>query len=98
MTNEPLSISRGDRLVAYADHPPRSRLYIEVTRVAKDRTWADIRVCNCYVMWTKRQRLDERRLPPASEPYRWDQRDLDRQLREWDIPNPHGPATMRGDQ
>lgn len=77
-------VSRGDRFVAYGDHPPRQRLYVEVTRVAKDRTWADIRVCNCYVMWTKRQHLDTRGLPPAAELRHWDQRDLDEQERNWD--------------
>lgn len=77
-------IRRGDRLIAYHDHPPCWRLYIEVTRVARDQTWADIRVCNCYVMWTKRQKLDERGLPPAAELMDWDQRDLDQQDRCWD--------------
>jgi hypothetical protein len=71
---------RGDRFIAYGDHKPSARLYLEVTRVAKDRTWADIRVCNCYVMWTKRQKLPL----PESVPYNWTMDDIDRQLHEWE--------------
>ena len=78
------NLVKGDRLAAYRDCPPRQRLYLEVTRVAKDGSWADIRVCNCYVMWTKRQKLDARGLPPDSEMYYWDASDLDRQDYEWD--------------
>jgi len=48
---------KGDRLVAYSDARPAHRLFIEVTRVAKDGTWADIRCCTWAVMWTKRQLL-----------------------------------------
>lgn len=83
--NSPAPIARGDRLIAYPNARPRGRFYIEVTRVAKDRTWADIRVCNCYVMWTKRQKLDDRGLPPASELCYWDQTDLDAQAEAWDL-------------
>ena len=74
-----MTIKRGDRLVAYPDQRPAHRLFIEVTRVAKDGTWADIRVCTWAVMWTKRQTLDEHGLPPESRDGAWDQRDLDEQ-------------------
>jgi len=79
-------VKRGDRFGAYQDEPIRRRLFIEITRVAKDGTWADIRVCNCFVMWTKRQKLDARGMPPASEPMAWDQTHLDQQARLWDVP------------
>jgi hypothetical protein len=84
MSDEPLILSRGDRFVANGKRSARQRLYIEVTRVAKDRTWADIRVCNCYVMWTKRQPLDDRGMLPSAERCYWDERDIDQQERCWD--------------
>jgi hypothetical protein len=78
-TRESGDMKRGDRFVAYGDHAPQARYYVEVTRVARDGTWADIRVCNCYVMWTKRQKLPL----PACEPYDWTQADLDAQDSGW---------------
>lgn len=75
---------KGDRLVAYGASRPRSHLFIEVTRVAKDGKWADMKVCNCFVMWTKRQQLDARGLPPAALLQHWDQRDLNEQCARWD--------------
>jgi hypothetical protein len=76
------AMKRGDRFVAYGDHRPRSRLYIEATRVARDGTWADIRVCNCFVMWTKRVLLP---LPSDTHPRQWTTADLDIQCAEWDV-------------
>lgn len=73
------TVTKGDRFVAYADQRPARRLYIEVTRVAKDGTWADIKVCTWAVGWTKRQTLDHRGLPPASDLYEWDALDLAKQ-------------------
>jgi len=70
---------RGDRFIAYPDEGPKGRLYVEVTRVARDGSWADIRVCNCYVMWTKRQQLPL----PMVQPYPWTMADIDRQHEEW---------------
>jgi hypothetical protein len=74
------SPKRGDRFVAYADRRPRDKLFVEVTRVARDGTWADIRVCNCFVMWTKRQPLPL----PMVTPHPWTMADIDHQHAEWD--------------
>jgi hypothetical protein len=73
-------VKRGDRLIAYPDAAPKSRLFVEVTRVAKDGTWADIKVCNCFVMWTKRQRLPL----PECVAYAWTMEDIDQQHAQWD--------------
>ena len=78
-----MKLHRGARLVAYPDAPARKRLYVEVIRMARDGTWADIRVCNCYVMWTKRQRLDGIGGLPGCEWRSWDQHDIDEQDRLW---------------
>lgn len=71
-------MQKGDRFVAGSERRPADRLFIEVTRVAVDNTWADIKVCNWAVMWTKRQKLEGERLPGAV-PLRWDRRDIDAQ-------------------
>jgi hypothetical protein len=80
-------MKRGDRFVAYGDHRPRSRLYIEATRVARDGRWADIRVCNCCVMWTKRVRLP---LPFETHPCQWTTADLDIQCAECEAEDSDG--------
>jgi hypothetical protein len=77
-------VKRGDRLVAYPDAPLRQRLFIEVTRVARDGSWADISVQTWAVMWKKRQPLDERGMPPTTEFYDWTDRDLFDQMTAWD--------------
>jgi hypothetical protein len=76
-------VKKGDRLVVYADRRPAERLFIEVTRVATDGTWADIRVCTWAVMWTKRQKLHDG-LPPAAVHQHWDALELDEQQSDWD--------------
>ena len=73
-------LQRGDRLVAFQDRPLREWLFIEVNRVAKDGTWADLSVLTWAVMWKKRQKLDERGLPPQAEMFEWDDSHLDRQM------------------
>jgi hypothetical protein len=73
------AMKRGDQLVAYGDRRPCERLYLTVTRVAKDGTWADIRVQTWAVMWTKRQQLAADGLPPASVLQPWGQSDMERQ-------------------
>lgn len=73
-------MNRGDRFVVYATERPAKRLFGEVTRVAKDGSWADIRVCTWAVMWTKRQPL------PFRFPYLrrdWDQADIDENEQDW---------------
>jgi hypothetical protein len=82
-------VKRGDRYIAYPFHPDgndspaRQRLFVEVTRMARDGTWADIRVCNCFVMWTKRQQLTDGELPSCVR-QDWDASDIDDQLARWD--------------
>jgi hypothetical protein len=83
MANEPPFISRGDQFVVYADHRPTERVYGEVTRVAKDRAWADIRCCTWAVMWTKRMPLHDGEMPIGTTWQTWDQLDLDAQERDW---------------
>jgi len=75
-------VTKGDRLVAYISRRPAERLFIEVTRVAADGTWADIRVFTWATMWTKRQKLRDG-LPPDSIHWQWDSQDLDDQQADW---------------
>lgn len=49
---ERLTVRKGDRFVQQGD--ARWPLFIEVTRVARDGSWCDIRCCTWAVMWTKR--------------------------------------------
>jgi hypothetical protein len=70
-----VALVRGDRFVwtPSAKHRPRDLLFLEVRRVAKDGTWADIAVCTWAVMWTKRQQLP---LPEGTSRYDWSTADL----------------------
>lgn len=79
-------MKRGDQYVAYGNRPHRQRLYIFITRVAKDGSWADIAVHNCMVMWTKRQPLFDGEFSPTAETVRryWSAHDLDEQFAHWD--------------
>lgn len=79
-------MKRGDRYIAYADEPHRRRLYIFVTRVAKDGRWADITVCNCFVKWAKRQKLVNGEFPATARTVRgsFDAHTLDDQAAHWD--------------
>jgi hypothetical protein len=74
-------MKRGDRFVAYPDCPPRQRLFGEVTRVAKDGSWADIKVCTWAVTWTKRQVLPL----PESEMREWGPEDISEQGSDWKL-------------
>jgi hypothetical protein len=73
-----MNITRGDRFVAYPNHRLSQRVFIEVTRVAKDRAWADIQCQTWATMWTKRQPLRDGNLP-AAEPYHWTALDFAKQ-------------------
>lgn len=65
----------GDRFVAYPDERPCRRVFVTVTRVAVDGSWADI-VCQTWaVQWRKRQTLPL----PSCERKDWNGRDLDEQ-------------------
>ena len=78
---------KGDRYVAYPMRPPRQRLFVEVTRVAKDGTWADITVRTWAVMWSKRQKLFNAEFSPTAEtrPDDWTQGDIDRQFADYSL-------------
>lgn len=52
MTAHNAPCNRGDRFRAYGDS--RTPHFIEVTRMARDGSWADIRVYTWAVTWAKR--------------------------------------------
>lgn len=54
---------RGDEWIAYPDERPAHRVYIRVTRVAKDGSWADIVCMTWAASWRKRQPLQDGTLP-----------------------------------
>ena len=68
----------GDRFIAYPHMRPASRVFISVTRVAKDKSWADIKCQTWAVGWSKRQKIKDGGLPAAIVKW-WDQIDLDEQ-------------------
>jgi len=53
--SEAIVPKRGDRYISDTD--PTQPLFIAVTRVSKNRTWADIKVRTWRTSWTKRQPL-----------------------------------------
>ena len=71
-------MKRGDLLVAYPDDRPCRRVYINVTRVARNESWADIQCRTWAVMWTKRQPLFDGAFHANARtvPYQWDETDL----------------------
>lgn len=77
------TLRRGDQFVVYADRRPAERVYGEVTRVAKDQAWADIRFCTWAVMWAKRMPLCDGEMPIGTTWQMWDRRDLDAQELDW---------------
>lgn len=77
-------MKRGDRFVAFPAVMPADRLFVTVTRVAKDGAWADIRVQNWACMWTKRQPLKAGGLPAPIERRDWTDRDLFEQMADWE--------------
>jgi hypothetical protein len=67
-------MERGDKFVWHGGPGQSSNpVYIEVTRVARDGSWADIWCGIGSKSWTKRQRLP---LPPGTEPKEWTRQDL----------------------
>lgn len=69
-----VAVKRGDRYIWRHPATPETPVYIEIVRVARDGSWADIRCCTWAVMWTKRQPLP---LPEHTSPYAWSEKDLD---------------------
>lgn len=65
---------RGDRYVwSHADRPGEP-VFIEITRVARDGSWADLVCYTWAASWRKRQPLP---LPGGTDRRAWDQLDLD---------------------
>ena len=77
-------LAKGQRFRGYPASPPAHRVFIEVLRVARDRSWADIFVCTWAVAWRKRQPLRRGRLPFPAERLDWDRSDLAAQEMEWE--------------
>jgi hypothetical protein len=77
-----VAIAKDDKFIAFLNRRPAERLFIEVTRVAKDGTWADLVVCTWGVMWRKRQKLKDG-MPPDSTRKWWDGDDLMEQESDW---------------
>jgi hypothetical protein len=91
MTTRISAVKKGDLLVWRSDN--QDSVYIRVTRVAADQSWADIRCFMWAVSWSKRQKLP---LPASTSRYSWSQADLDRdaaQALAQDIP---GYGSERG--
>ena len=78
-----MTVERGQRYVAYPDERQARRVFIEVTRVAKDGSWADIRCYTWAAMWTKRQPLVDGTLRYAVL-RDWNQSDLSVQMADWE--------------
>lgn len=68
-------MKKGDLYVAWPERRPAHRVFIEVKRVGKDGTWADIFCCTWATGWTKRQALQGGEMPYA-EARAWDFKDL----------------------
>lgn len=79
----PFRLKRGDLFVAYPGHRFADRLFVEVTRTAKDGSWADIKVCTWAVMWTKRQPTPKGTLPDCVR-REWNMADLAHQEADWE--------------
>jgi hypothetical protein len=73
---------KGQRWIAYADRRPAERVFIYVTRVARDGSWADIQCHTWAVMWAKRQPLCGGVLPGGAVQRHWNQSDLAEQERD----------------
>lgn len=56
---------KGEEYIAYADRRPAERVFIRVTRVARDGSWADIVCMTWAVLWRKRQPLKDGTIPYA---------------------------------
>lgn len=71
---------KGDLWVGNLDNRPVERVFIEVTRVAKDESWVDIRCYTWACSWAKRMRC----WPPTQTIERaWSNDDLDEQMFDW---------------
>ena len=48
---------KGEKYVCNASYPPSARVFVTVTRVAKDNAWADCRMETGWGSWSKRMPL-----------------------------------------
>lgn len=80
-----LLMKRGDTFIAYPDQRPAHRLFVSVTRVAQDNSWADIACSTWSMYWRKRQRLREGAFTfPHKAIDKWTLEDLDLQEQDWE--------------
>lgn len=84
MTRPAAPLAKGQRFRAYPAYRPADRVFLEVLRVARDRSWADIFACTWAVAWRKRQSLRRGRLPYPAERFDWDRSDLAAQEMDWE--------------
>ena len=73
---------RGTQLVAYADRRPAERIYLIVTRKAKNGEWVDVTCHTWATMWTKRMPIEA--VEQTSVVQAWSMDDLDAQMRDAD--------------
>lgn len=76
MTTLITRVTTGDKFIWHRPNGPDTPVYVEVTRVARDGSWADIHCSTWCSFWTKRQRMP---LPAGCRPFRWTSKDLDRE-------------------
>lgn len=84
MTQPLPKLAKGQRWCAYPKAPPTQRIFVEVLRVARDGSWADILCCTWASAWRKRQPLRRGLLPFPAEPFNWDRSDLSMQEMDWE--------------
>lgn len=72
---------RGEKYVAYDTWRPSCRVFITVTRVAKDGSWADCQMQTWATGWTKRMPLFDGQFSDQADLTRrdWDWHDLNEQ-------------------
>lgn len=79
-----MALAKGQRWRAYPNDRPARQVYISVTRVARDGTWADLVCCTWAALWHKRQPLRLGHLPFPAEPFDWAMSDLSAQEMDWE--------------
>lgn len=69
-------------MVAYPDEPLLKRVFIEVTRCARDGSWVDVACHTWAVRWTKR--IPTSALDATTQPLDWTAATLDEQLAHYE--------------
>lgn len=76
-------VYKGQLRIVYPDRRPAERLYLTVSRVAKDGTWADLQVRAWAVLWTKR--VPVKNLLEFSVESAWSQNEINEQYKDWQV-------------